>query len=415
MGIKLALIMVLVVLCVSCNAATVTLLWDDFNGNYTGSGNGFVEEHFRVGDLFATHWMDGSHTYTLPPHTGSDKAQMFAYRKAVTNNAFVTYFETRSPTDPKAHLIDMNALMSSRGADPIDISKPVTYRIHVYGYNDALNPNDPKAYWLQRFGVQKPSGKMAQVYWTGANNYTWTTLEVTQTGLESDRYQWITFESWYPGLDNTGVDFDNYGNMIRYESFMIWENLEIDYTPLVPAVVDMVVVSDTTDSASNFHVENTTRTAGLRCYYPIPRTSLVPHKGDRVTLWGHYEDNTAEPTLHAMIVKIISSNNTMPKPIYMKLKDIGGKANSSNAQGPSNLGLLIRASGKVTYVGSGFFYIDDGTNLPYASAYNATGIKVKSSKTVTKGQYVKVTGMVSMEIGTPNMPIIRTRTTADVQ
>lgn len=399
------------VLCGQCAAGTVTWLWEDFNGSYPGAFNGFIEENWKAGDMFATHYYDAN-SHSLPPHAGRDASQAFYYYKSQTDNAFVTYIETKSSTDPDKYVVDLVALLASRGQDPIDLAQPITYRIHVYGHNDAVNPNDPKAYWRQKFEVQRPTNKSAEISWTGANNDTWQVLEVTNTGLDSNRYQWITLDSWYPGLDSE-VDSDNYGNMIKNTSFMCWENLEIEYTPVPPVFQNLIVVSDPPDTAGYCHVENEERTLGMRVH--LSSNALSPRKGDRISLWGSYERTTPEKIFWASTVKIVSSGNALPGPYAMNMRSVGGKGYVAASQGPGNVGLLMRLSGRVTYTGAGFFYIDDGSKLPYASTYGTVGMKVVSPKGgMVVGQYVTVTGMLGMELGS-NAPLFRVRNDSDVR
>jgi hypothetical protein len=53
-------------------------------------------------------------------------------------------------------------------------------------------------------------------------------LRTSVTGLQDNREQWITFESWYPAY---------LGGQVIDRNWMVWENLVIEYTPVGPAAV----------------------------------------------------------------------------------------------------------------------------------------------------------------------------------
>ena len=58
------------------------------------------------------------------------------------------------------------------------------------------------------------------------------------------------------------------------------------------------------------------------------------------------------------------------------------------------MGLLIKTWGSVTHSDSGFFYIDDGSNLSDGSVY--TGLKIQTNGAVPgQGEMVTVTGISS--------------------
>lgn len=61
--------------------------------------------------------------------------------------------------------------------------------------------------------------------------------------------------------------------------------------------------------------------------------------------------------------------------------------------GLNNVGLLIRASGKVTFLGDGFFYISDGS--PLDDGGGIEGVYVAHSYTGSVGDFVAVTGISS--------------------
>ncbi|MBO7394477.1 MAG: hypothetical protein J6U98_09830, partial [Abditibacteriota bacterium] len=56
-------------------------------------------------------------------------------------------------------------------------------------------------------------------------------------------------------------------------------------------------------------------------------------------------------------------------------------------------GILVRSLGKITHVGDGFFYIDDGTRLSDGMIPGVTGVRVESNEFVRLGQFVAVNGI----------------------
>ncbi len=72
-----------------------------------------------------------------------------------------------------------------------------------------------------------------------------------------------------------------------------------------------------------------------------------------------------------------------------------GQQGITGGSGLNNIGLLITTWGNVTYAGSGFFYVDDGSLINDGSGY--VGVKVYSAAPVVAGQFVSVTGISGCE------------------
>ncbi len=124
-------------------------------------------------------------------------------------------------------------------------------------------------------------------------------------------------------------------------------------------------------------------------------------------------------------------------PVFMINKAIGGgdlnqyTLGVAGGTGVNNIGLLIRTSGKVSYVNttSQFFYIDDGwgktTTLPAPDSTTVTGIRV-SYGGLAEGvpaitppvvdSYVAVTGIVStVMVSNLVLPNVRPRGSDDIR
>ena len=404
-GFRASVCTALLAAAMACQAGTITYLWDDFNGAYRSGFNGFIEEHFQVGPLFATHYYIGDHVHCLGPHTGTDQAQSFQYYAESNDDCFVTYFQTNNGLNDTGE-VDLVAHLAKKGQPPVNLSQPIRYRVRVYGHNDARNLSDPDSYWRQVFAVRKPSVVSAEVNWSAANNDTWQTLEVTQTGLGDNRIQWITFESWYPSF---------YGSKISNTSYMNWENLEIEYTPQPPVMQNVIVVADNTDfgNATAFHVEREDRVSGIRCEF-TPGSTIAPRCGDRAALWGYQIQINGENCLSVNTVSVASSGNPLPEPLAMGLRAVGGKPAIASMAGPQTAGLLARVWGEVLSVGTSYFRIDDGSHVQYVPG--TTGLKVYGPTTgVQAGKYVVVTGLIGTEYsGVKKVPILRARDAADI-
>ncbi len=113
-----------------------------------------------------------------------------------------------------------------------------------------------------------------------------------------------------------------------------------------------------------------------------------------------------------------------PEPVGMKNKDLGGgdfgkqqgvwDANTGDASGTNTIGLLVKIWGKVTYIGSNFFYVDDGSGLSDGSGY--PGVRVEHPYSGTLGRYVTVTGISTCKkSGSKLIRVIRPRDGNDIE
>ena len=118
-----------------------------------------------------------------------------------------------------------------------------------------------------------------------------------------------------------------------------------------------------------------------------------------------------------------TTGGTVPDPLFLTNKVIGGgELNAytpgiTGGVGVNNIGLLISTSGRVKYVESGFFYIDDGRALEDGSGH--IGVKVDASTLTTLPEqdvdYVRITCISSTEQPGANViRLLRPRGDADV-
>ncbi|GMU24025.1 MAG: hypothetical protein AMXMBFR13_41020 [Phycisphaerae bacterium] len=260
---------------------------DDFNGNYIFTGD-TLEESFRMGFDNHEYFPEGPPAHperVLPPHNASDRSQKFELR--TNNDQTVSYFETKSLYGNDRYL-ELTDLVNQKGWEPIDLTQPITYIVYVRGVNDIANPDSTQWYWRQRMGVNCPSlyAGEAQVEWKSSNNDTWQMLRTSATGLQDNREQWITFESWYPAW---------LGGQVIDHNWMVWENLTIEYTPVGgPAdttppgpVVDFTATANASSISLTWQNPPDADFVGTRIRYrtdmsptgPTNGTLLVDHPG----------------------------------------------------------------------------------------------------------------------------------------
>lgn len=170
-----------------------------------------------------------------------------------------------------------------------------------------------------------------------------------------------------------------------------------------------------------FYVESDDRTAGMRI--DLPGHNIEP---------GVYVDVTGTPSTNVdgertlvvaspADVRIGSSGSVAPVGLNNSALGGGGFGYQGplwQATGLSNVGLLIKTWGRVTYTGSGFFYIDDGSGADDNSGH--AGVKVLGTVPTPPGidpigKIVIVTGISSCEKpATVPVRLIRTRGSDDV-
>lgn len=152
-----------------------------------------------------------------------------------------------------------------------------------------------------------------------------------------------------------------------------------------------------------FYIEDSGRTCGIR----VDRTGHGLTAGVKADITGTLETNA---DYERFIIGNTTSQNGAGTldPLMLINRALGGGdwhySQSSgagqkcitNAVGLNNIGLLVSATGRVTYSTTGYFYIDDGSGSRDDSAY--AGVKVLGSVPGPGdpiGRYVKVTGISS--------------------
>lgn len=153
----------------------------------------------------------------------------------------------------------------------------------------------------------------------------------------------------------------------------------------------------------------------------IDRGCRVRVKGN-TNIAGLVDPNWGEAELIALRVDILSSGNDDPIPLDMPNKALSGapvgiQRAAAGASGASNIGLLVKTTGRVVevatdgFTGKEYFLIDDGSAVQtpihpaFGSDYIATGVKVYNPDDFpfnpSVGMYVSVVGASALEVYDP--------------
>ncbi len=168
-------------------------------------------------------------------------------------------------------------------------------------------------------------------------------------------------------------------------------------------IAGVLVSSDLTGYS---YVQEPDRTAGVKVQYSKQISTSAP-----VTILGTMATFNGERVLQ--VLSLFPSGTSVPvAPLLVRSRDLGGgwfgmqqpvkqylgapPGQASYATGLNNLGLLVRIAGTVTSVGSGYFYVDDGSGCDDGSG--AIGVRVISGSfsKPNPGARVKVTGVSSV-------------------
>lgn len=190
-----------------------------------------------------------------------------------------------------------------------------------------------------------------------------------------------------------------------------------------PVELEGVVVTALFDDC--IYVEAKDRSSGIRV-----NTEQDVDVGDVVTLRGVVVTGASwERTVEAE--SIVASGSDSVIPLSMTCRSIGGgsfvydeatgtgQRGIAGATGLNNIGLLVETWGKVIKVGSGFFYIDDGSGAEDGSLFRGVRVQCDScsqSAGPLPGQFVGVSGISSLykANGFPRRLIRAVSVTSDV-
>ncbi len=176
------------------------------------------------------------------------------------------------------------------------------------------------------------------------------------------------------------------------------------------------------ESLPFFYIQDHDRSAGFKVLPADPGLSVAV--GDRVSVAGKTLVVGGEAAINRALV-VSAPAGAAPTPVYVRNADLGGASIGvqpplAPGKGLTNVGLLVRVSGKLTETGTdaqGFFFrVDDGSGVKLGSQ-TVPGIKVRGfPPTGVPGEYVAAVGVVGAEWdGQRFVPVIRTRDFSDVQ
>ena len=159
-----------------------------------------------------------------------------------------------------------------------------------------------------------------------------------------------------------------------------------------------VVSAGTAQIGGAFYIEESDRSGGIRVKWA---KSAVP-MGTTATVVGHLSTSeTGEREIVGYSVTLGGSASVQP--IGIGNRGLGGRSPGSCTSGvtgstdPYNIGLLVISWGRVTEVGSGCFWIDDGSSITSDTGH--AGVRVEAPWTLAAGfgrdAYVVVTGISS--------------------
>lgn len=147
-----------------------------------------------------------------------------------------------------------------------------------------------------------------------------------------------------------------------------------------------------------FYVQSTNRSAGIR----VEVANHGGNVGDMVTFSGTVHTNLdgeryIEPDAGSLSYDRIGAQ---VRPLEMSERSLGGdtvglQQGVVGAVGLNNIGLLVSTAGEVTYAGTGYFYIDDGSCLKDPSTHKGVKITAVGLTIPGKYTYVKVAGISS--------------------
>ncbi|HUV04030.1 MAG TPA: S8 family serine peptidase [Armatimonadota bacterium] len=180
---------------------------------------------------------------------------------------------------------------------------------------------------------------------------------------------------------------------------------------------DQLVSAGISQMGDRFYIESPDRSCGIQ----VRRASGdQPAERDKVTVVGGMGLADGERGILDSSITRTATGCTLPDPVCMTNRDFGGADVGSlipgitGGCGLNSIGLLVKTWGKVTYIGSDHFYIDDGSGVQGAGH---VGIKIRCPGLTKPSptQYVVAAGICSLELdGSIRYPVLRVRKQADL-
>lgn len=211
------------------------------------------------------------------------------------------------------------------------------------------------------------------------------------------------------------------------------------------SISGQIATSDGGDFGNCFYVEEPTCVSGIRISTPPGAVSGLT-RGSSVSVVGSVgTSSTGEAEIVSPLVNVLSTGPPL-RPLGMSNGTLGGGARGlqpeiwdrrlrkipdssppvyarimAPIEAPNNVGLLVSTWGAVTYKGTGFFYLDDGSGVDDDNRLGSggqpiIGVYVAAPYDGSIGDFVFITGISSSQHDGENrfVKVIRARDPSDV-
>lgn len=285
-----------------------------------------------------------------------------------------------------------------------------TSQLHA-SWAGAEDPESAIVKYYYAIGIDPGSTEIAD--WTET-----TSTSVTRSGLSLDvgsSYYFSVKAENEVGLVG-GIGMSD-GIMVVQTVDSIVEAKALDNETLL-ALDGNIVSANYTD---HFYIEDSDRLSGIRV------DASSPEEGRSVSVAGKLDTVGGERVLTEATV-FPGDLPGAPRPLLMLNRTLGGGDLNDMARGVTggfginNIGLLVRATGRVTHADVGFCYIDDGSGIQDGAVYDVvstyTGVKLDTTKLTilpVEDQYILVIGISGVEmVNTDFIRVLKPRRDADI-
>lgn len=250
--------------------------------------------------------------------------------------------------------------------------------------------------------IEISTGSLWKSIWSNPANdmmdYNWelASYDISQV---ADR-QPAVYIRWGIGPTNATLPFPGW----NIDDVEIWADL---YAP-INSIGDLKAAADLSSVESGgyvvtavfpgfFYMQKPGEYQGIRVAWPG-----IAAEGDTVSVRGVMRTRCFEREIIAQKISADTPAGSI-KPVGMGLNTLGGanmpqaQAGVKNGCGLNNIGTLVKVWGKVTRIGDGYFYLDDGSGLKDGTATGNTpniGVRALHPGTgLSQGQFVIVIGI----------------------
>lgn len=164
--------------------------------------------------------------------------------------------------------------------------------------------------------------------------------------------------------------------------------------------------------SNEFYIQSLDRSAGIKVV-----SSATVKPGDVVDVTGKVSRNSVERIIVDANVSVVSSATV--KPVFMTNLTLGGSDGSAvygatSGIGLNNVGLLVKTFGRITEVGPGYIYINDGSDINPGQRCQVK-VLLPETGSYDVGSYVFVTGISTLDLeGVIYKRMIRPRNQSDI-